>query len=112
MRQLYSDQDEVLFEAARPTILNGIEDVITRADLADRAIFLSIPPITEVHRRPEAEFWRKFEIARPRILGALLDAAAQGLRTLPQVRLQRLPRMADFVTLEVDGGIGMMIRLP
>ena len=96
VRQLYSDQDEVLFEAARPTILNGIEDVITRADLADRAIFLALPPITEAQRRPEHEFWRQFEIARPRILGALLDAAAQGLRALPQVRLQRLPRMADF----------------
>jgi hypothetical protein len=34
--------------------------------------------------------------ARPHILGALLDAAAQGLKMLPQVRLQRLPRLADF----------------
>ena len=38
VRQLYTDQDEVLFAAARPVILNGIEDVITRPDLADRAI--------------------------------------------------------------------------
>src|SRR5262249_52890771 len=29
VRQLYSDQDEVLFEAARPVIFNGIEDIIT-----------------------------------------------------------------------------------
>ena len=28
--------------------------------------------------------------------GALLDAARHGLRTLPRVRLNRLPRMADF----------------
>jgi hypothetical protein len=96
VRQLYSDQDEVLFEAARPTILNGIEDVINRADLADRAVLLALPPITEAQRRPEGEFWHKFEIARPRILGALLDAAARGLQALPQVRLRRLPRMADF----------------
>ncbi len=40
--------------------------------------------------------WREFELARPHILGALLDAAAHGLHMLPQVRLQRLPRMADF----------------
>jgi hypothetical protein len=37
-RQLYTDQDEILFAAARPVILNGIEEVITRPDLADRAI--------------------------------------------------------------------------
>jgi len=36
----------------------------------------------------------RFEVERPRILGALLDAASQGLLTLPRVRL--LPRMADF----------------
>ena len=41
VRQLYTDRDEVLFQAARPIILNGIEDVITRPDLADRAIFLT-----------------------------------------------------------------------
>jgi hypothetical protein len=37
VRQLYTDQDEVLFDATRPVILNGIEDIVTRPDLADRA---------------------------------------------------------------------------
>jgi hypothetical protein len=41
IRQLYTDADEMLFQAACPAILNGIEDVITRPDLADRAIFLT-----------------------------------------------------------------------
>src|SRR5436309_5113994 len=39
VRQLYTDCDEVLFQAARPAILNGIEDIVCRSDLADRAIF-------------------------------------------------------------------------
>jgi hypothetical protein len=43
VRQLYTDQDEVLFDAARPIILNGIEDVVSRPDLADRALFLTLP---------------------------------------------------------------------
>jgi hypothetical protein len=42
VRRLYSDEDEVLFQAARPILLNGIEDVVSRADLADRAIFLTL----------------------------------------------------------------------
>ena len=98
VRQLYTDDEEVLFQAARPVLLNGIEDVISRPDLADRAIFLNLPPIGEAQRRPEAEFWREFEIARPRILGALLNAVAHGLRswTGPGCRPRRLPRMADF----------------
>jgi hypothetical protein len=49
-----------------------------------------------VQRRPESELWREFEIARPRILGTLLDAAAHGLRALDGVHLEGLPRMADF----------------
>jgi hypothetical protein len=95
-RRLFTDQDEILFAAARPVILNGIEDVITRPDLADRAILLMLAPIAEWQRRPEHALWREFELACPYILGALLDAAAQGLRMLPRARLMRLPRMADF----------------
>jgi hypothetical protein len=86
----------MLFQAARPAILNGIEDVITRPYLADRAIFLTLPYVQEVRRRLEKEIWRQFEIAHPQIFGALLEAARHGLRKLRDVRQQRLPRMADF----------------
>jgi hypothetical protein len=96
VRQLYTDQDEVLFDAARPVILNGIEDIVTRPDLADRAVFLTLEPIPEERRRPEAELWAAFEAERPRILGVLLDTVVQGLKRLPETRLEKLPRMADF----------------
>jgi hypothetical protein len=95
-RQLYSDADEVLFDACRPIILTGIEDYVGRADLADRSVFITLEPIPEAARRPEAELDEALERARPRILGALLDAVAHGLGHLPDVRLSRLPRMADF----------------
>jgi hypothetical protein len=91
VRQLYSDQDEVLFDAARPVILNGIEDIVTRPDLADRAVVLTLEPIPEERRRPEAELWAAFEAERPCILGVLLDTVAQGLKRLPETRLERLP---------------------
>jgi hypothetical protein len=96
VRQLYTDQDEVLFDATRPAILNGIEDVITRPDLADRALILTLEPIPDERRLPEAELWAAFEAERPGILGALLDAVAVGLKRLPETRLEKLPRMADF----------------
>src|SRR5260221_5729467 len=66
---LYTAQDEVLFDAARPVILNGIEEIVTRPDLADRAVFLTLQPIPEEHRRPEQELWAAFDAARPRVLG-------------------------------------------
>ena len=68
LRQLYTDAEEVLFQAARPVLLNGIEDVVSRPDLGDRAIFLTLTPIGEAQRRSEAELWHEFEIEQPRIL--------------------------------------------
>jgi len=96
VRQLYTDGDEILFDAQRPAILNGIEDSVTRPDLADRAVFLTLEPIPEDQRRPEQELWAAFEAERPRILGVLLDAVVGGLKRLPETRLEKLPRMADF----------------
>jgi hypothetical protein len=96
IRQLYTDSDEVLFQAARPAMLNGIEDIVGRSDLADRAIFLTLEPISDERRRTERQLWREFEAMRPRILGSLLDAVAHGLKRVSSVRLKRVPRMADF----------------
>ena len=96
VRQLYTDQDEVLFNATRPVILNGIEEIITKPDLADRALFLALEQIEEGDRRSEKDLWEEFGNAHPRILGALLDSVALGLHLLPRTRLERLPHMADF----------------
>lgn len=95
-RRLYADAEEQIFSAMRPVILNGIEDVATRADLLDRSLVLNLPTIPDERRRDEASFWREWERVRPRVLGALLDAVAAGLRNVERVKLSRLPRMADF----------------
>ncbi len=95
-RQLHTDQDEILFQALRPIILNGIDDVVTRADLADRSIILNLEPIPAEKRRTEEELMAEFDAELPGILGALLDVMAHGIRELPRTRLDKLPRMADF----------------
>jgi hypothetical protein len=95
-RTLYENDEETHFDAMRPVLLNGIEDVATRFDLLDRCVVLSLPTIPDDRRREEEALWREFEAAHPRILGALLDAVVGGLRMLPSVKLDRLPRMADF----------------
>ena len=96
VRQLYTDDAEVLFESARPILLNGIEDIIVRPDLADRAIILTLPPISDEQRRPEAELKSDFDRLRPGISGALLDVVAHGLTRRSDMHLTSLPRMADF----------------
>lgn len=95
-RKLYSDDDEQLFAAMRPIVLNGIEDFVGRSDLADRSAFLTLAPIADEARQSEAEFWAAFETDRPLILCALLDMVVHGLGQLPLTKLKRTPRMADF----------------
>lgn len=95
-RELYTDAEETLFDFQRPIILNGIEEFVTRGDLADRSTTLMLPKIGEEARRDEETFWPEFESAAPAILGALFDAVAHGLKALPDVKLDRKPRMADF----------------
>jgi hypothetical protein len=100
-RMLYSDGEEKLFYGARPIIINAIGDVVTRSDLLDRSLVLELPRIADQSRRTEEEFWADFDVAHPRILGALLDAVAGALARRPSIRLERLPRMADFATWAV-----------
>jgi hypothetical protein len=95
-RELYSNNEEALFDAMRPVLLTGIQELATESDLTDRALILFLPEIEETKRRPEAEFWQAYEEASPRILGAFLDAVSAALRNVDSVSLKRLPRMADF----------------
>lgn len=95
-RTLYENDEETLFDACRPIVLNGIGAIASRSDLLDRAILLELPRIGDDARRSESEFWATYETQRPLILGALLDVVAAALGTVHTVRLARLPRMADF----------------
>src|SRR5271169_5413202 len=96
-RELYSDHEEAIFDATRPIVFNAIPDLgAARPDFLDRAMIVELSAMKPEVRRDEAQFWREFEEARPRILGALLDAATAGLSNLSNVRLEQLPRMADF----------------
>ena len=95
-RELYSDGEEKLFNAMRPILLNGINEVATRSDLLDRTMALTLPTIKNSRRKTEAELSRAFQHARPRILGGLLDAVSTALRRVDDVQLDTMPRMADF----------------
>ncbi len=95
-RELHSDMDEVVMDAKRPIVLNGITDLVSRPDLGERAIVVDLPAISTDNRRSEAEFRRSYERDRPLILGALLDGLASALRNLETVQLERPPRLADY----------------
>jgi hypothetical protein len=95
-RQLYTDDEEIVFDGARPGILNGIEDIVDRPDLAERSTFSVCEPIADEDRRSEEEIWRAFAAVHAPVLGALLDAVAVGLKNISGLKPPALPRMADF----------------
>jgi hypothetical protein len=95
-RTLHTDDDETLFNATRPIILNGIEDMVKRSDLASRSIFITLEPMPECERRAEREFYDAFNKDCPKIFGTLLTALSAGLGCRPKTKLTYLPRMADF----------------
>ena len=95
-RTLYSDDEETIIDTKRPIMLNGIDNVIRRHDLADRSIIINLAVIPDEKRIPEADFWGDFGDDAPEILGAILDAVSCSLRNHKTVRLPKVPRMADF----------------
>jgi hypothetical protein len=108
-RTLYADDEETIFDAMRPGILTGIEELANRSDLLDRSLILQLPRIPDAQRRTEAEFWRDFQQAHGGILGAVLDAVSAAVRSLPTTRIERLPRMADFAlwVTAAESGLGL-----
>ena len=97
-RQLYSDDEEALFNFTRPILVNGIDGVVAKPDLVERSSTLRLPRIPPDQRQDERELWARFERTRPRLLGALLDAVSCALRLRDQVHLRSRPRMADAAT--------------
>lgn len=95
-RRLHTDREQEVFDAARPIILNGINDLAERGDLASRGIAIHLPAIPEHERQTEEDIWEAFDDALPGILGCLFDGVSRAMKRKKNVRLERLPRMADF----------------
>jgi hypothetical protein len=108
-RELFTNDQQSIFDGQRPVMLDGIEEVATRGDLLDRSISIELETITEDKRKRLSELWADFDASAGKILGALCKAAAHALRTHRKVKLDRLPRMADFAVwaTAAERGLGL-----
>lgn len=100
-RTLFTDADETVITGAHPIILSSIEVPTARSDVLDRAAVAVALARIDAHI-PESDVWARYNDARPRVMGALLDRLSGALRELPTVR--RDPprhRLADFAALAV-----------
>ena len=98
-RALYTDDVETVFRVAAPIILNGISEQLTRSDLADRALSVTLLRVDPTKMKPKDELQAEFNAALPGILGAFLDVLAAALAQLPKVNLTHYPRLAQTAKL-------------
>jgi len=96
-RELYTNDEEILFAIQRPTLINGIGEVLHRPDLRDRSIQIEPALIAEHNRISERELWAKFDQLAPGVLAVLLDGVSEALKNIGDIEIPNLPRMADFV---------------
>ena len=95
-RALFTDDDVVVLTFRRVLALTTIDAGALAGDLAERVLLLDLQLIDDDRRRSEEELDATFELVRPAVLGALFDVLACVLAVLPSVRLETMPRMADF----------------
>lgn len=110
-RKLFTDADDYIFTFQKCLALNGINNVANRPDLLDRAILIELCRIDESNRRELSELMADFEKDLPYILGGIFDILSKAMELYPTVKLDKLPRMADFARWgyavgEALGGLG------
>lgn len=94
-RKLHTDGELTVIQASPAVILNGIVEFVTRSDLADRCIPVSLAPIASTNRQPLSEMQEILREAAPEIMGALLDGVSSALRHWSNTKLDSYERMAD-----------------
>ncbi|MFF9067824.1 ATP-binding protein [Streptomyces sp. NPDC014891] len=98
-RALYTDDDVVVLSFRRVLAMTTIDAGALAGDLAERLLMLDLQLIAPEQRRTEEELATAFETIRPAVLGSLFDLLAAVLAVLPNVKLDSLPRMADFARI-------------
>jgi len=95
-RRLHTNAEDYIFTFKRCLAINGINNVATRPDLLDRAILIELSRISEEDRRELSVVQAELIDDLPYILGGVFDTLSKAMKIYPTVKLDKLPRMADF----------------
>ena len=98
-KELYTDDGDIIMSFKRPMIVTGINIPTHAPDLLDRLLMIELERVSDDKRMDEATFWHWFNQAKPQLFGALLAALSGTLKHLPKIKLDRMPRMADFAKI-------------
>jgi hypothetical protein len=100
-RELYSDDNDIIYNFRRCIGFNGINLAATKADLLDRGIIMSLERIPESKRLKDTVVKAKFAAIKPMLLGYIFDIIAKVLRVKKNggIDIKGFPRMADFAEI-------------
>lgn len=99
-RSLYTDDEDWICEVCRPVIITGIPStLLQREDILDRTIPIKVSRISETKRRTQSELDAEFTKLKPYLLGSIYNILSKALKLLPSVKLEKLPRLADWARL-------------
>jgi hypothetical protein len=100
-RELYSDDDDVIYQFLRCIGFNGINLAATKSDLLDRGIIMGLKRIDDKEkkiRELKGEILPEFEKILPQLLGYIFDILVRVLRVMNNggIEIKAKSRMADF----------------
>jgi hypothetical protein len=95
-RELFSDDEDIIYNFMRCIGMNGINLVANRPDLLERSLLLELERIDSSTRKDEGTLYKDFYNDLPSILGGVFDTLVKTLQRKPDITLESLPRMADF----------------
>jgi|TARA_B100000929_G_C15502119_1_gene417749 hypothetical protein len=94
VRKLYTTNEEFTISLKKPILLNGIDEIAKRSDIASRSIKIDLSKLENYSS--EHSIWNAFMIDIPSILGGLLYGLSAALNQYENTRINNLPRMGDF----------------
>lgn len=97
-RKLYTTNELGVYELHNTVILNGIDIIPTRSDLASRCLLIKLKSVTETKRMTDSYINSRFNNALPEILGAIFNTLSQAMNSINIIAPQKLPRMAEAYT--------------
>jgi len=95
-RELYSDDEDIIYNLQRVIGINGIIIAANKPDLLDRSILIELARIPEEKRKTAHEVEALFKESLPAILGGIFDTLVQAIQIKKTQSHTNLPRMADF----------------
>jgi len=95
-RELFENDEDIIYQLKKCIGVNGINLVTTKPDLLDRSILIELERISSSNRKQESELMDEFQKDLPRILGGIFDTLSKALEIKENIKLEDVPRMADF----------------